>query len=466
MLVILRDQGIRMPAAAILISPWVDLTHSFPSVSDDTGLDYIPAHGFVHKPSLAWPPINAEEKDRIALESNQEQARREGLQRSATRREVTETGDNAAQACNTGPITQNPNPKENGNNPAAIEGADEIQGNTAIGPGHELSIMINGARVAIKDQIQMYATNKLISHPLVSPVLQPSLGGLPPLLILTGGGERLRDEQIYLAHKAANPSLYPPPEAYLKDNPEDISKWRPTKVQLQVWDDLCHVAPTLSFTRPAKLMYRSIAQFGAWALARAQGTKIDVMHDDDISVVSSDSEDTSGGESAKAQGDQNATGRTSTERVGKAGDALPRFHRHMIRQRVDRHGNIYALKPANHFRFLQMTPNEIGVIKPGLVTRWLRARDECDKKYANEIQRIHQQRVREELQGYRDLDDNEEPPPSAMAGRRALRLALPKENKKGKSWGMSWWTSWGSKHDKETVSLPPVYLHEPFWRGR
>jgi len=32
LLVILRDQGLPMPAGAVLISPWVDLCHSFPSI--------------------------------------------------------------------------------------------------------------------------------------------------------------------------------------------------------------------------------------------------------------------------------------------------------------------------------------------------------------------------------------------------------------------------------------------------
>jgi acetyl esterase/lipase len=54
MLVVLRDQGIPLPAGAILISPWVDLTHSFPSLGGDAKMDYIPPHGFVHKPSISW----------------------------------------------------------------------------------------------------------------------------------------------------------------------------------------------------------------------------------------------------------------------------------------------------------------------------------------------------------------------------------------------------------------------------
>jgi hypothetical protein len=41
-------------------------------------------------------------------------------------------------------------------------------------------------------------------------------------------------------------------------------------------------------------MYRSVAQFGAWALARAQKTEIEIMDDDNVSIISksdSDEED-------------------------------------------------------------------------------------------------------------------------------------------------------------------------------
>ena len=87
--------------------------------------------------------------------------------------------------------------------------------------------------------------------------MQPTLGGLCPLLIMVGGGETLRDEQIYLAHKCANPTKYTPPKDMMDDHARDqLNRYKPTDVQLQVWDDLCHVAPTLSFTTPAKFMYR------------------------------------------------------------------------------------------------------------------------------------------------------------------------------------------------------------------
>lgn len=66
MLVTLRDRGLPMPAGAVLISPWVDLTHSFPSLAEESPLDYIPRNGFHHKPSMAWPPPNSDEFRAIA----------------------------------------------------------------------------------------------------------------------------------------------------------------------------------------------------------------------------------------------------------------------------------------------------------------------------------------------------------------------------------------------------------------
>lgn len=224
MMIIMRDQNIPLPAGAILISPWLDLTHSFPSVGADNPLDFIPPHGFHHKPSESWPPPVIEDIS--------------------------------------GTIFKKPS-----------------------GQNNKLSVMVNGKLVEISEQIQMYTPNHLISHPLVSPVMQPSLGGLPPLLMLVGGGEMLRDEQIYVAHKAARPAKYPPGNKLVPGREkEKLNTWEPTQVQLQVWDDFCHVVTTLSFTSPAKVMFRSIAQFSTWALARAQNMEIQVFASDGLST--------------------------------------------------------------------------------------------------------------------------------------------------------------------------------------
>ncbi|KAJ3259309.1 hypothetical protein HK103_002507 [Boothiomyces macroporosus] len=41
-ILVLRDMGIKVPAGAVCLSPWVDLTHSFPSFQANHGIDYLP----------------------------------------------------------------------------------------------------------------------------------------------------------------------------------------------------------------------------------------------------------------------------------------------------------------------------------------------------------------------------------------------------------------------------------------
>ena len=456
-MIILRDQKLPLPAGAILISPWVDLTHSFPSVAGDGSLDYIPNCGFMQRPSASWPPPNADDIRNIAMHAV-EQVVGENIPRKSSQAERKHITEEAINGFSVHPDPVDLRPEDNASNPAGKSGAGNRPGNTIPGPGHDLSILIDGKMIEIKDQIQMYTTNQLISHPLVSPILQPSLGGLPPLLILSGSGELLQDEQIYLAHKAANPSKYPPGEAYLDNEPGSraaITRYKATDVQLQVWEDLCHVAPTLSFTRPAKYMFRSIAQFGAWALARAQNTAIDIQDDDDMSVISSKSGSSSTEEKAASASDSigNIDLRQENKKdrghIGKAGDPLPPFKDHMIRQQVDRHGNVSPLDLPSELRALQLPPNEIGVIKPGPVSKWMVAKQEWDTKYAREKRKVQKQRAKEMAAGYQTFGNDEVPPPSALAGRRHLNM--PKEEKKGRSWGMSIWSLWGSSHDEQTV---------------
>ncbi len=339
-------------------------------------------------------------------------------------------------------------------------------GKYSIGPMSQLSVQLEDVRVEIKDQIQMYAPNHLLTHPLVSPVLQPTLGGLPPLLVQTGGGELLRDEQIYLAHKAAQPLAYTPPPSN-NQTAESIQAqaaiYRPTNVQLQVWDDLCHVAPTLSFTRPAKHMYRSIAQFGAWALARAQKKSIDILDDDDISFMSSDSGTSSESDKAGSRSSSDAPKASSKQpkhtkaekkatqdaRVGRAGDAIPPFERHMIRQRIDRHGRIYALAPKEDLVALNIPSIDVGVPKTGPVSKWMKAQAQWNNKFSKQKIKIQKQRVKDMQKGFEGFD-GETPPPTALAGRRVKGMKAEKAKKR--SWGMSMWSGWGSKHDQATVS--------------
>lgn len=472
MLVTLRDQGVPLPAGAILISPWVDLTHSFPSLGGKGEFDYIPAHGFVHKPCMSWPPPNAD--DLLELETrfcNPQFKGKEGshnpLSRSRKEQRAAEkrVKQERVRGFSVRSDAERPNLttlKPPDDDKISLTQSD----NPVIGLNSLLSITINGNVIEIKDQIQIYAANHLITHPLVSPVLQPTLGGLPPLLIQVGGGELLRDEQIYLAHKAAAPLSYlPAPSAHLSAEfiSSQAARYRPTNVQLQVWDDLCHVAPTLSFTRPAKYMYRSIAQFGAWALARAQKTAIDILDDDDVSIISTTS--SSGNESdgnlspddiklsmprsAQSVGFEHVSRQTSKgPTVGKAGDPLPPFENHMIRQRIDRNGNINPLPPPTELEALQLSASEIGVIKPGPVQKWMAVQRQWNEKFARQKRAVQTKRIQDMERGFEGFD-GETPPPTALAGRRVK--GMEKEKAKKRSWGMSLWSLWGSKHDMITI---------------
>ncbi|KAK2061305.1 alpha/beta-hydrolase [Colletotrichum caudatum] len=430
-LCLLRDQGIPLPAGAVLISPWVDLTHSFPSVSGDNDLDYIPSYGFHHKPSRAWPPPNEDDMEMMRVQAIKARA---GKEKSATRLNTLEKKQAA---------------------PIALDGCD---GGTEGSPGSsdaadprktalQISVTINGEIITVKDQIQLYATNALLSHPLVSPVMQPTLGGLPPLLIMVGGGEILRDEQIYLAHKCANPAKYPPPgldEAGLAQ----LQRYKPTDVQLQVWDDLCHVAPTLSFTRPAKHMYRAAAQFSAWALARAQETEIEVTdNDDDISDISSSASDS---DNARKEQKEGSSTPEQANKVGKAGMPLPPFKSHMIRQRITTHGVIHDLVPESELPGCVMKPEEVGVVKGTPVKRWLDTKAQFDKKFSTSKAKVHKAIIKELADGYVDFGDGEKPPPTALAGRRKASEELV-DRKKTKSIGLALWSLWGSKHDETTM---------------
>ena len=71
-------------------------------------------------------------------------------------------------------------------------------------------------------------------------MVQGSLGNLCPLFVVAGDEEALRDEVVYLAHRAANPKAYPPRKSVLegsKRQAENAVRFEtPTKVHLQVYD--------------------------------------------------------------------------------------------------------------------------------------------------------------------------------------------------------------------------------------
>ncbi|KAG2347393.1 alpha/beta-hydrolase [Suillus weaverae] len=287
LLQILRDTGLPLPAGGILISPWCDLTHSFPSIHTNTATDVIPAYGLsFQKPSPLWPPPSDEMtstvhsglrkriRQMIRLESKQDKHDTE-VSSNVSVHQVSRgvslinlTGEDERSTCSEMPV--------NVGATAALPSVDKKE-------DQAIRLLTNsGELLVIEEQVHMYAQNSLLGHPLVSPALS-YLGGLPPLLFIVSDKEVLRDEAIYSAHKAAYPSRYPlkkevrslyPPLKGIED------RFSPTAVHLQVYDDTAHVLPVLfSFTTPGKFCYRAIASFtkhvtGVNALSRSSSSPI------------------------------------------------------------------------------------------------------------------------------------------------------------------------------------------------
>ena len=144
----------------MLISPWVDLMHSFPAiVADGTG-DYIPPYGFHHRPSLAWPPPTVEDLERLrASWPAGSQTHLPSIDTLAAQTEHEAVGFKVVK-------------EQEGDERGGVQATETLR------------VEIDGKWIEIKDQIQMIAPNEVLDHPLLSPVTQASLGGLCPLLIV------------------------------------------------------------------------------------------------------------------------------------------------------------------------------------------------------------------------------------------------------------------------------------------
>ncbi|ORY34887.1 Alpha/Beta hydrolase protein [Naematelia encephala] len=467
LLVIIREMNLPMPAGASLISPWVDLTHSMPSIGGWDGGDFIPSSGFHYKPSSTWPPP----------------------------------------------------------------------------PGDGIDVtMPDGHEHHFDEQIQMYCPNNLLTHPLVSPVNLGSLGGLCPLLILGGGGELLRDEIIYLAHKAASPFTYPPGKITLSQYPDQahmVDRYKPTKVHLQIYEGCCHVVPTLSWCRSAKYMYRSCANFNIWAYTAAakalehklerRGSKLsDKLDKLDIvpetRPLSSNSEPAIPGRSTSQSSSTPATTTTTTTPASTApgstvdltvpiitpsaahaansdeldsadieseastdsdetsisvpdtqNDTPPigivtvrgieplsnSTDIDIVSERVSTHGHIRPFEPTGQIPALDPSlKDHIGQVHgSGAIQKWLAKRAEWDAKYATSLKKWREikitDRVKAEKEGFltRDLY-GENPPLASLVGwfdtELARQVGKSVDEIGGKTSGaMAIWTKMTSKADKE-----------------
>ncbi|RDB24709.1 AB hydrolase superfamily protein C4A8.06c [Hypsizygus marmoreus] len=249
LLQVIRDSGLPMPAGGVLISPWCDLTHSFPSVHTNTATDVIPDWGLsLQKPSVLWPPPSEELSNQVhaSLKARIRQAfQMDPYNSTASMLSECQASASAGHAVDAGPTTPFP--------------ASDTVGDQTVS-----LVARSGEVLSTTHQLHLYTQNSLLPHPLISSALS-YLGGLPPLLIIASDKEVLRDEIIYTAHKAAYPDRFP-----IKDETRALypsldgieDRYKPTKVHLQVYDDTAHVLPVLfSFTTPAKFCFRAIAAF-------------------------------------------------------------------------------------------------------------------------------------------------------------------------------------------------------------
>ncbi|CAG8704831.1 33626_t:CDS:2, partial [Racocetra persica] len=108
-------------------------------------------------------------------------------------------------------------------------------------------------------RFQLYCANEALAIPYISPMLAESLGNLPPILCQVGD-ERFRDEAVLISHKAASPHEYQLP-SYATKNFEKSPFKKPTKVILEVYDDMPHIWYMFTFFKPSQIAIERCSEF-------------------------------------------------------------------------------------------------------------------------------------------------------------------------------------------------------------
>ena len=374
---LLRDLGLPLPSGAVLLSPWCDLTHSFPSILQNTKTDYIPPYSFIHKPSTLWPLSKDtglfERKSIFSL----------GARRHARRAE------------------------------ARVPQGSEME--------RLVSLQLpNGRSMPITSQIQLYATNAQLFHPLCSPALSGSLGGLPPLYVIAGNNEVLRDEIVYVAHKAANPDKFLLRPELMNRFPATrraFERFRdqPTQVHLQVFDEQCHVFPMFMHTTAAKYAFRAIASFVKFVTgAPTSGER--ATHVPDYAEKWQYSSAAAAAYGPPSRAAQIAAhqevpaarepGRENTY-SGKVPLQRPAYESDMIRERVDTEGRIRAMEPPSQVPALRMPFEEVGAVKLATYDRFQEGHTIWDNRYRRTAAKVKRRRARLERRARRILNKAE-----------------------------------------------------------
>ncbi|KAI8575934.1 hypothetical protein K450DRAFT_275214 [Umbelopsis ramanniana AG] len=213
----IRDLQLPAPAGVVALSPWLDLTHSLPSIFNSIDTDYLPKAGFdyLDSPALDFSKL----------------------------------------------------PQERTTFPDALDIASENPTDTAQEPEIITKTETINDQVVEKKhvkRIQLYAPNEALMVPYVSPVFDPlGLQGLPPLLIESGGAERLHDEAVYAAHSASQQA---PATA--------MNACQPTKVTINVYEGQPHVFQMFVDLQVSKQSFETIGSF----IQHVTGGEQDAQH--------------------------------------------------------------------------------------------------------------------------------------------------------------------------------------------
>jgi len=152
----------------------------------------MPFYGLsMHKPSVLWPPPTDLESNNVRQEI---QSRLRGVSEDQDRLKSF--------LCSRG---RAPHPKDGTITPEHIAdagrrmdfGASTSLPSVVTGQDQRITLELDGGKtLEVDSQIQLYAPNNLVSHPLIGHC-GAYLGGLPPLFFMAGDHEVLRDEIIY-----------------------------------------------------------------------------------------------------------------------------------------------------------------------------------------------------------------------------------------------------------------------------
>ncbi|KAG5648902.1 hypothetical protein DXG03_000251 [Asterophora parasitica] len=417
-LTILRDLGLTMPAGAVLISPWVDLTHSFPSIMENADTDIIPQHGFLAKPSTLWPVDSLPDgsgrvvltktnpppkpghsdtlkpsKKRLEAEATEQSSNTVPDQNVKAQSEMLK-GDSPEASSSQGGSSPRQTSSENHSNSKPIQD-DSDDYNIDLWEPKPPKVLMNDSNevpLELRSQIQLYATTEQLSHPLVSPVLQGSLGNLPPLYILAGNDEVLRDEIAKCAYRSIaefvkHVSRYD--AKHLERNPFPELHRPPTEILVEAEANVDNHSSSMNPTsKHSRIPAQSKETWRNRKAAHAADVKIYKRNEE---IVAEEVE--------HGEVDVMPQSRRPSSENSRNKNIL------MIRERVDINGISRPMEPPEEIRALALRPGEVGIIKEGPTRRWLEGQEQWDHEFKRSAKRAMKRRYKLELKAERLIDN-------------------------------------------------------------